>query len=168
MKKLTVLCVLSLVGFAPGCAAAQKGNFLSRLFTFKAADKMQVAEKVTGVEKADMKAADAALIGTNLQANKTSVKTDVGGNLTNDSDLMKAYIAANLAQQTQLTEAREQADRRFIVLLSVFIGSLFTLIFRYERHIGKLTSSLLDALDRDNQKDEERLDKALDRKEVKQ
>ena len=127
------------------------------LVTFQAADTIKAADKITGVESP--KVADKVEIGT--KSNQSTIKTSVGGNQTNDSELMKAYIEANRSAQERLINAQAASDRRFMMMLKIFIGSLFTLIFKYELQIRKINNRLLDARDKEDEKDEERLDKAL-------
>lgn len=165
---LQALVLLALV-YTPGCASTGTssgkgiGGWFSGLFTVKAADKIQAAEQITGVEKMNNKVADAAAI--NIGAATTANKTDtrVGRDMTNDSEVMKAYIDANKSAQERLIAAQVKSDNRFMRLLYLFITSLFTLIFKYELQIRRITAKLLDSRDKDDEREEARLDAALKR-----
>jgi len=83
------LLLIAVVLFC-GCATSP----LSGLVTAKVADKVQAADKITGIEKV----ADTAnaQIGSANQSNKISAGRDIsqgnGNTMTNDPEIMKDYI----------------------------------------------------------------------------
>jgi hypothetical protein len=111
-------CLLGLIFLMPACASGK--GFLSGMFTAKVADKVQVAEKVTGIEKADVKVADKVVAVDNSQANKTSV----GGNLSNDSAVMKDYIQALKSTSKEQARLYEKVILGLIAQMGVLISLL--------------------------------------------
>lgn len=93
--KSKLLGVVLIVVSLSGCASA---GWFSGLFTAKLSDKVQVAEKVTGIENAKVADTATSQIGSNIQANKTEthagrdVSLGSGNTTNNDGDVMKEYI----------------------------------------------------------------------------
>lgn len=121
-SKIPLILFFTAFFFLPGCASA--GGFFKGLFTFKAADKIQAAEKITGIEKANIKMADTAQLGSKNQANKIETKTTVGGNLNNDSEIMKEYIGALKDNSRQQGRLYQKVIMGLIVQLAGLISLL--------------------------------------------
>jgi hypothetical protein len=97
VKKTLLLLALLLLLPVAGCASF--GSWAKGLVTFKAADKIQAAEKITGVEKLNAKVADkaeanvSAQIGQTVTSEKTEAGRDISTSTYNDTKVMERYIA---------------------------------------------------------------------------
>ena len=142
------------------CGCASFGSLFKSIFTVKAADTIQ------GVGTANVKVADKAEAKAEMNIGNTKTKIDnktsVGGNQTNDSDLMKTIFQSNVELQKQLVRTQDKSDSRFMNLLYMFIGSLFTLIFRYELRISKLMNRMFDARDKEDEQDDKLINKTYE------
>ena len=150
-------CIILLMLVFGGCASPQIKPALANADGDVQA--MKVGEVFPVKGSAELTADVKPVVG--VGNNASTVRTTVGGNLSNDSEVMKAYIEANRQTQERLIKEKSDADNNFFMLLKIFIGSLFVLVGKYELQIRKLNNRLMDSLDRENAKDEERLDAAL-------
>jgi hypothetical protein len=121
---MKIMLAIMIVFCLSGCASAFS-NPLKGLVTLKAADTIKAADKMTGIEKMNNKVADKASLIDNSKASSTSV----GGNQTNDSDVMKDYIQAIKEGNAKLIDVMWKIIglliAQLIGVISAFGGYLF-------------------------------------------
>jgi len=140
-NKLLLLLLIGLI--FPSCSLG-KG-----IIDIKAADTIKAADKITGIEKV----ADKAVIGAdNSQQNKTKV----GGNLTNDTDLMKEYIKSMKESHTELIGVMWKIIWLLIIQLVGLIGAFGGYMFF-------TIKSLLGADERRDIREEKREEKNVEK-----
>ncbi len=166
--KLKIALATMILFMLTGCASA---GWLSGLFTVKGADSIKVADTVKVADKvADKVEASPELntqAGYQNQTTKTTqtTTTSVGGNqaITNDKEIMIAYINSLKEQILLKTKAEEKADKRFMKLLYILFGSLFTLIGKYELQIRAINNKLLAGDEKDDEFKEDLIKTSRDR-----
>jgi len=164
MKRILTIPIIVSICCLPACASL--GSWVKGLITVKAADTIKVSDKITGIEQANAKVVDNALIGSGNQANKIDTKTSVGGDINNDSEVIKCLIQANRELQEKLLDKQQQLNDKYIWLLRYIIGALMLLIFKYELQNRKITNRLLDARDKEDENDDALIRRAVEKEEA--
>lgn len=147
MMKLLLLFIMAIT--FPACAHG-KG-----LFTVKAADKIQAAEKIVGAEKV----ADKAEANFNVGSRTSETKTTVGGNQSNDSEVMKEYIQALKDSHKELVDVMWK-------IIGLLIIQLIGLVSAFGGYLWLTIKSLLLARDRNDTADDELLRSAIKKQEA--
>ena len=157
--RLKIMLAVGCLFILTGCASA---GWLSGLFTAKAADKIQVAEKVQGAEVMNNKVAEKVDVAPELntqagyqnQTTKTTqtTTTSVGGNqaINNDSKLMELYIDAYNKAETN----RARAERDIVKLYRFIIAQFMVLLIKAYVILFFIIKSLLKARDNDDVRDD--------------
>lgn len=142
MKIKVLILGLIIFGFS-GCASGK--SIFGSLFGIKAADNIEGTA--------------AAQVGVGNKTNK--IDTKVGGNLSNDSEVMKTYIESVEKGHKVLLKTITKMHSKVINIFYAIILGLLGLLVRFIIKDAKVTKRLLDARDREDKHDVEMLKNAL-------
>lgn len=152
----TVFVILALYFLCPKMWGMGKKSLL----TAQLADTIKLADRVTGIENAQLKLADkldgqaVAQMGLQNSVNKVSSEIKVGGNLINESSLMKDYIQSMKDSHTELVTVMWKIIGLLIVQLVGIIGAFGGYMFF-------TIKSLLNARDKDDEREDAMKEKGM-------
>ena len=169
MKK-RILVLLPILLFI-GCGSGKSFSLMEN----KLADEVKLADKVTGVESVkladDLKAENEmqAGSGNKIEKNQKTSNTNVGGNMSNDPEVIKDMIEANKELSEKILDTHIESKKSSDKIYWSIIGALLLLIGDFRIQVAKNTGRLLKMIETDNESEERRMDKLLERrlKEVK-
>lgn len=144
MRKTIILGSLIIL---MGC---KTGGKPFKLMNFQAAEEIKAADKITGIES--LKAADKIDADLEAQAGykNTISKSEVGGNLTNDSEVIKSYIEAN-----------KELNNKIATIYLCIISGLLSLLLTALTALIFVVKSMLRARNKDDALEEKRMDMLL-------